>query len=89
MFSAKTADLLKSVELRGSRAIVDLGNFPALIPNVGTSNVSAEFQWQLDLTVFQFPNIESIRYELNGSCRAFFRALESNCHVIRRSDRLM
>lgn len=65
-------------------ATVGFRDFSEDLPGVGTSTASTIFIMQLNLTVFQFPNIESIRYEVNGSCERFFRMLEASCLIFHR-----
>jgi spore germination protein GerM len=76
--------LLNDVVIDDGLAIVNLLDFNEDLPGVGTTTASTIFMTQLNLTVFQFPNIESIRYELNGSCEQFFRMLEGTCQIFHR-----
>lgn len=64
-------------------AVVDLpsGFFG---PGVGTTTGSSLLLRQLDTTVFQFPTVGSVEYRLDGSCEAFFEALQLLCQVIER-----
>jgi hypothetical protein len=38
----------------------------------------------MNLTVFQFPAVQSVRYQMNGSCESFFNRLQGNCQIFRR-----
>jgi spore germination protein GerM len=80
------AHLLDSVAIDGALAIVNLREFTQALPGVSTSTASAIFMMQLNLTVFQFPNVASIRHELNGSCEQFFRMLEGSCQIVHRQE---
>jgi hypothetical protein len=86
-FSPATAGLLESVSVdREGHAIVDFeGLLRALIPNASTSAGSAAMLGELDSTVFQFPEVRSVEYRLDGSCDAFWNWLQRDCEVVRRT----
>ncbi|MDP1806912.1 MAG: GerMN domain-containing protein, partial [Acidimicrobiales bacterium] len=88
-FSDATAGMVNSVALEPSgRAIVDLGDLRPIIPGASSSAGSRLLLSQLDATVFQFPSVRSVRYQLNGSCDAFFEWLQAQCHDRPRSGGL-
>ncbi|MPZ92660.1 MAG: DUF4232 domain-containing protein [Actinobacteria bacterium] len=82
IFSQRSRDLLRGVTVVEDQAIVDLYDFGSTLPGVGTATASANFLDQLSLTVFEFPDIRSIRFEVEGSCDGFFRSLEQTCRII-------
>ncbi len=52
---------------------------------LGATTATSHFYKQLTKTVFQFPNIDAIRLELDGSCEAFGEAVQSlRCDLITR-----
>jgi hypothetical protein len=79
-FSADTADALNSVTLGSGRLVVDF-NDAILINNAGTSTGSTYFLAELNANLFQFPEVGSIEYRLNGSCDAFYGWLQGSCQV--------
>lgn len=88
-FSDATAGMVNSVALEpNGRAIVDLGDLRPIIPGASSSAGSRLLLSQLDATVFQFPSVRSVRYQLNGSCDAFFEWLQAECHDRPRSGGL-
>jgi hypothetical protein len=38
---------------------------------VSASHAGAVFARQIELTAFQFPQVRSVRFELDGDCKAF------------------
>ena len=65
--------LLRGVELINGEAIVDFHR-RAFIDELGIVSASyagAVFASQMELTVFQFPQVRSVRFELDGDCKAF------------------
>ena len=71
-FSDETAALLRSVRIGdGGHAVVDFGDLREEIPNASSSAGSAKLLAELDATVFQFRSVESVEYQLEGSCEAF------------------
>jgi hypothetical protein len=84
IFSKRSADLLRDVAIVDGQAVVNFRDLRSKVPGVGATTASAVFLLQLNLTVLQFPTVESIRYELGGSCERFFRYLQGSCQIIRR-----
>jgi hypothetical protein len=66
---------LEGVDLDGGRAVVRLGE--RLAPS-GTVSAPGMVE-QLNATVFQFPNVTSVRYELGTSCEAFSAWAQQPC----------
>lgn len=84
-FSAETADLLLGVELDAAgHAIVDFTGLPAVIPNASSSAGSEQLLEQLYGTLFQFPEVRSAEYRLDGSCEAFWNWIQRGCTIVRR-----
>jgi hypothetical protein len=82
-FSMESADALNSVTLDGNRIIIDF-NDNILIGNASTSNGSLFFLAELQANLYQFEQVESIEFRLNGSCDAFMGWLQAECQVFTR-----
>ncbi|CAN5727185.1 hypothetical protein BH23GEM10_BH23GEM10_11790 [soil metagenome] len=79
-FSAETAGALRSVDVDADgHAVINFDGLDALIPNASSSAGSRLLLVQLNGTVFQFPEIESVEYRLGGSCDAFGEWLQTGC----------
>jgi spore germination protein GerM len=79
--------LLRRVEMVDGEAVVDFDrrSFLDELGIVSASHAGAVFARQLELTAFQFPQVRSLRYELDGDCKAFGDfAQGGDCVVIRR-----
>jgi hypothetical protein len=79
--------LLRDIALVNGEAIIDFhrGAFLDELGIVSTSHAGAVFARQIELTVFQFPQVRSLRYELDGDCEAFGDfAQAGECVVARR-----
>lgn len=86
-FSAGTADLLRIVELDADgRATIDFTGLPDAIPNASSSAGSGQLLEALRRTTFQFPQVQSAEYRLDGSCEAFWNWLQRGCTIVRRGD---
>ena len=86
-FSAKTADALRSVSLDSAgNASVDFHDLRPLIPNASSSAGSASLLDELNTTVFQFPEIRSVEYRMEGSCDRFWQWLQYACHSVMRDS---
>src|SRR5690606_40890265 len=70
-FSAETVGMVRSVTIDDGHAVVDFDDLRPVIPNASTSAGSARLLAQLDATVFQFRNVESVEYRIEGSCADF------------------
>ena len=83
--------LLRRVALDDGHAVVDFHGRAFLdeLATVSTSHAGAVFMTQLGLTIFQFPQIESVRFELDGDCLAFGDFMQAGvCMTTHRSDLL-
>ncbi len=83
------ARVLRAVKIVDGQAVVDFHRRPFLdrLAIVSASHAGAVFMAQLSLTIFQFPNVKSIRYEFDGDCRAFGDFMQAvECVVVRRRD---
>jgi len=84
-FSAETAGMLRSVTLdEEGRAIVDFEDFSQIIPGASSSLGSLTLLGELNATVFQFPQVQSVEYRFAGSCDAFSNWLQYDCQVFER-----
>lgn len=72
-FSAETAGIVRSAETDGDLLTVDFEDFRAgIAPSGPTTSCEAEsLLAQLTTTAFQFPRVERVRYEIDGSCDLF------------------
>jgi hypothetical protein len=87
---SQDAHVLRAVKIVDGRAVVDFHRRPFRdqLAIVSASHAGAVFLTQLELTIFQFPNVRSIRYEFDGDCAAFGWFMQvGECMVVRRSDR--
>ena len=81
------AGVLRAVKIVDGQAVVDFHRRPFRddLAFVSTSHAGAVFMAQLSLTIFQFPNVKSIRYEFDGNCRAFGDFMQAaECVVVPR-----
>lgn len=83
-FSAETSEALESVEVVSGHAVVDFRDLRSLIPNASSSAGSAMLLQELNGTVFQFPEIRSVEYRVEGSCDLFWNWLQYDCEVVTR-----
>lgn len=83
-FSTETADALRSVSLAEGRLTVDLADLSSVISGASSSCGSAALLAQLQATGFQFPEVEEIEFQFEGSCESFFNFLQMECTVIDR-----
>jgi hypothetical protein len=85
-FSEETRGVLRRVQISNGEVIVDFRDLPDLIPNASTSAGSRDLLMSLDSTVFQFDEVETVEYRLDGSCDAFWEWLQRSCEVVTRED---
>lgn len=85
-FSEATVGMLNQVALdEAGRAIIDFQDLRPVIPNASSSAGSQMFLGELNATVFQFPNVRSVEYRINGSCEIFWEWLQvGGCPVVER-----
>ncbi len=87
---SRDAHVLRAVKIVNGQAVIDFHRRPFLnqLAIVSASHAGAVFRMQLELTIFQFPNVSSIRFEFDGDCAAFGWFMQvGECMVVRRSDR--
>lgn len=86
-FSEETAGSLRAVEVDSAgRAIVDFRDLRPLIPNASSSFGSTMLLRELNGTIFQFPEIRSVEYRMEGSCDLFWEWLQYGCHLVKRPE---
>lgn len=84
-FSSQTQGMLESVRLGDKgHAVINFKDFSKTIPNASTSAGSAMLLHELNNTVFQFPTVQSVEYQFQGSCQRFWLWLQSDCHTVKR-----
>jgi hypothetical protein len=82
-FSVETASVLRSVAVDSAgHAVVDFSDLRPLIPNASTSFGSTMLLQELNGTVFQFPQIRSVEYRMEGSCDLFWNWLQYGCRIV-------
>ncbi len=85
--SLGTPEVLNSVAVEGSRAIIDLDLAAAGLTST-TSTQSALMWAHLSALAFQFPGIKTMEPRFNGSCHAFGHAVEAGeCLITTRDGR--
>lgn len=85
-FAPATAGRLNGVTLDAEgHATVDFATFSALIPNASASAGSAMLLAELRQTVFQFPEVQSVTFQFDGSCDAFWNWLQMSCQQVVRA----
>jgi spore germination protein GerM len=89
-FSGATAGMLQEVTIaEDGAASISFRDFSRIIPNASTSAGSGMLLSQLHATVFQFPEVQAVTYQFNGSCDAFWNWLQAACQQVSRDDWLM
>ncbi len=83
-FSPATATLLRSAVVADGHAVVDFGKLNAAVPGASSSAGSLQLLGELNRVVFQFPEIQSVEYRIDGSCDAFWNWLQRACHTVPR-----
>ncbi|MGA9597438.1 MAG: PASTA domain-containing protein [Acidimicrobiia bacterium] len=84
-FTELNADALNSISLDNRRLTVDF-NDHVRVDNVSTSTGSRYFLADLQANLFQFPEVDSVEFQLNGTCAGFWGMLERDCQVVTRSQ---
>ena len=87
-FSSETEGSIRSATTVGGRLVVDVEDFRDVLTPAGanTSCGSGALLGELNATAFQFPAVDVVRYELEGSCDAFGEWLQRGCIEIDRAD---
>jgi hypothetical protein len=83
-FSTETRHVIRRIRTEDGAVMVDFRDLPQLIPGASTSAGSQQLLTALDSTVFQFDWVESVEYQLDGSCEAFWEWLQRECQVVTR-----
>lgn len=85
LFSERTRGRLSGAWIEpGGRAVIDLADFSALVPNASTSTGARRLLSELTATAFQFAEVTAVEYRFDGSCAAFWAWLGGTCHADRR-----
>lgn len=86
-FSSQSTDTVRSATASGGLLVVDFDDFRALLTPKGanTSCGSASLLAELNATAFQFNEVDTVRYELEGSCDEFGEWLQRDCIVVDRA----
>lgn len=87
VFSPKTADILRSVRVGADgAAAVEFADFRDELPNASAAEGGTVMIFELNQTVFQFPDVESVEYRIGDSCAAFWEFFQGACTVVTRAD---
>lgn len=82
-FDSASPAALRGVALEGDEATIDF-NGEAMFA-LGATAATSMFLGQLRRTVFRFPQINSVRLKLDGSCNKFGEAVQTlRCVILRR-----
>ena len=84
-FSTESAGTVRSAALDKGLLVVDFDDFRRLLGNASSSCGSEQFLAELNSTVFQFPEVQRVRYEIEGSCFTFATWLQGDCVEFTRS----
>lgn len=84
MFTADTADAIRSINLKDGLLVVDFHDLRSDLNNASTSCGSQALLAQLNSTVFEFSAVQRVRYQINGSCDTFANWLQQACADHRR-----
>lgn len=79
IFSHETAGMLNDVRLTSGKAVIDFRDFREIIPGAGTTYGGALLQQQLNHTVFGFPSVQEVEYQIDGSCDLFWEWQQAMC----------
>lgn len=87
IFSPKTAGIVRSVRLdEEGRAIVEFADFREDLANASAAEGGTVMIFELNQTVFQFPDVQSVEYRIGDSCDVFWEFLQGACNIVTRSD---
>ncbi|MGH9194960.1 MAG: GerMN domain-containing protein, partial [Acidimicrobiia bacterium] len=85
-FDSTGPGVLRDLALDGDEVTIDFKGEAMFA--LGATTATSFFLGQLTRTVFRFPAINSIRLELDGSCKKFGEAIQTlQCEMIRRDER--
>lgn len=82
-FSSETADAVRSLDLSGGLLTVEFSDI-RFLNNASTSCGSTALLSSLKDTVFQFAEVERVRFTIWGSCSLFWNWLQTECSEITR-----
>ena len=85
IFSEETAGMLNGVSLGNGHLVVDFEDLREVIPHASASTAGTVFHTQLAATLFELPRVQSIEFQINGDCAAFWEWLQSGCHTVTRA----
>lgn len=87
VFSVTTAGALESTIVEGAEAVIDFSELPS-VSGLAAANEVDFFIANLNANVFQFPEIRSVEYRLDGSCAAFWDHLgdDTGCRILAREN---
>lgn len=84
-FSTETAGTVRSATIDQGLLVVDFVDFRRHLGGASSSCGSAQFLAELNTTVFEFPEVQRVRYEIEGSCYTFTSWLQFDCVEFTRS----
>jgi len=85
-FSLDTAGALESTTLKAGALVVDF-NDGIYVNNASTSSGSLFFKAELLADVFQYEEVETVEFQIDGSCALWAAYFESEaCQVVSRAD---
>jgi hypothetical protein len=77
--------MLRSAELDDGLLAVDFGDLRPLMNDASTTCGAFSLRAELNATAFQFPEVESVTYQIDGSCDTFEGWLQrGGCHFYTR-----
>lgn len=86
LFSLDTAKALDFVTLNAGELVVDF-NHGIYVNNVSTSTGGVFFRAELLANVFQYPEVDTVEFQIDGSCELWAAYFESEtCEVVTRAD---
>jgi len=84
-FSEESAGSLLTASFQDGNMIVDFTE-DITVDNASTSNGSTFFLGELYANAFQFEDVESVEFQINGSCEAFWEFLQAGeCNITDRA----
>jgi hypothetical protein len=85
-FSSDTADVVSAVTIEGGAVRVEFAGLRPL-PGINREPFRTHFIGDLNASLFQHDQVESVEYRLDGSCEAFWALLGgTTCDVITRAE---
>ena len=86
-FSVASAGSLASAEITSSEAVVDFTELP-IVTGLSAADDVGFFVANLNANVFQFEDVASVEYRLDGSCADFWEHLgdDTGCRIVAREN---